>query len=207
MGKLGKSKMIMMGKNYSQIGQDRFVLWLFKKDYRGVFVDIGCSLPDKINNTLLLEENGWTGISLDIVDYKKEWQIRKTSFLMEDALKCDYKQIFNQNNIPNIIDYLNLDIEGEGLRYLALKRIIESDYEFKVITIEHDAYRGYDLTERVPQRKLLTDKKYFLLCSNVLSNGVPLEDWWINPKYFKFEEYEAIICDGLSYNDILKKIK
>jgi hypothetical protein len=196
----------VMEKTYSQAGQDVFVLSLFDKTYKGVFVDIGCSLPDIINNTLLLEENGWTGVSLDIADLKLKWQTRKTSFLVENALTCNYKEIFEKHNINIIVDYLNLDIEGEGLRYQALKRVMESEYEFKVITIEHDAYRGYDLTERIPQRKLLNEMGYYLLCSNVSNEGFPFEDWWINPKYFKIEDYQDILCDGLSYVKILENI-
>jgi len=56
-------------KSYSQIGQDIFVKNLLKKDnYKGYFVEIGGYLPTEINNTMLLEESGWNGISLDIID-------------------------------------------------------------------------------------------------------------------------------------------
>jgi hypothetical protein len=194
-----------MKKSYSQAGQDRFVLSLFDKNYRGVFVDIGCNKPDFINNTLLLEENGWTGISLDIADYKNEWKIRKTLFLMQDALKCDYKQVFTKHCIINPVDYLSLDIEIEGSRYLALKKVMESGYEFKIITIEHDGFRGYDLTERQPQRKLLNDMGYFLLCSDVMLTNNPMEDWWINPKYFNESQYIFYRCSNTCYSEILNK--
>jgi hypothetical protein len=169
---------------YSQSGQDQFVLSLFYEGYKGVFVDIGCEYPKLINNTLLLEENGWMGISLDILDFSEEWKIRNTPFICADALMCDFNKLFIQYNLPRIIDYLSLDIEGEGERYLALKRVIECEYEFKVITVEHDVYRGYELSERMPQRKLLTERGYSLLYPDVISDtGVVFEDWWINPKY------------------------
>jgi hypothetical protein len=195
-----------MIKKYSQAGQDRFVLSLFNKDYKGIFVDVGCSLPININNTLMLEENGWNGISLDIIDYSIEWQIRRTPFIVQDAIKCDYKELFEKYNIPNLIDYLSLDIEGDGQRYEALKQVMASGHEFKVITIEHDAYRGYDLTERQPQRKLLKERDYLLLCSNVLNDGFEMEDWWINPKYFNESEYNFYICSNFEYSDVLNRI-
>lgn len=194
-----------MGK-YSQAGQDEFVLSLFNEGYKGNFVDIGCRLPNEINNTLMLEEKGWVGISLDILDFRDEWKIRKTPFLKENALNCNYKEIFEQISLPKIIDYLSLDIEGDGLRYQALRKVIESGYEFKIITVEHDVYRGFDSSEREPQRKLLKDLNYVLVCSNVTLSGNPFEDWWINPKYIKEDKYLRLISDGLSYDKILEKI-
>ena len=196
-----------MEKSYSQAGQDIFVLSLFEKNYKGVFVDIGCQGPEIINNTLLLEENGWTGISFDIIDYSGEWQIRKTPFIVQDALICDYKKIFEEQNFNNPIDYLSLDIEGDGQRYQALKQVMKSGYEFKAITIEHDAYRGYDLTERQPQRKFLNEIGYLLLCADIICGGCQMEDWWINPKYFKESKYMFYHCSNTSFLEILNKNK
>jgi hypothetical protein len=174
----------MNKKTYSQIGQDLFVLSLFPQGYKGFFMDIGCQLPENINNTLLLEENGWNGISFDIEDYSKEWGYRKTPFILADAFKCD----FNQYNIPAIVDYLSLDINlCEGSRFAMIKRLLnEFSFEYKVITIEHDSYRGYEFTERNPQRIFLIEKGYLPARANV-KNKYPFEDWWINPKYFNIK--------------------
>ena len=197
-----------MEKSYSQAGQDVFVLSLFNKNYKGTFVDVGCQMPFNINNTLLLEENGWTGISFDIVDYGNAWISRRTPFICGDALILNYAELFNKYNLPKIIDYLSLDIEGDGTRFQALKKVIESGYEFKVMTVEHDAYRGYDLTERQPQRKYLNELGYLLLCSDMYIDKInPMEDWWINPKYFNIDDYQHIMCKDLSYKEILEKIK
>src|SRR5208337_1406015 len=127
----------------------------FNNEYKGTFVDVGCWMPDKINNTIMLEEHGWSGISLDIVDMSNEWKIRKTPFICANALTCNYKKIFNEQQIPNVIDYLSLDVEGNGDRYNVLVKIFESESDFKIITIEHDAYRGYEKTERERQREFL----------------------------------------------------
>lgn len=172
----------MEENTYSQVGQDLFVLSLFPKDYKGFFWDIGCQLPDNINNTYLLEQNGWIGASFDIIDYSEEWKIRQTPFYQRDALLCD----FAGYGIPSIVDYLSLDINlYEGSRYAMLKKLInELRFEFKVITLEHDVYREYDLTERIPQRQLLLEKGYLPIRANVECEGNPFEDWWINPKYF-----------------------
>jgi hypothetical protein len=173
-------------ETYSQAGQDLFVMSLFEKEYKGFFVDIGCSFPIELNNTLLLEKIGWDGLSLDIEDLRLEWNIRNTCFVQANALTCDFKQLFDLYKVPMLVDYLSLDIEGNGLRYEALVNVFKSEREFKVITIEHDVYRGYELTERKRQRDFLQQRDYFLLRPDVsLLEGSPFEDWWINPKYVK----------------------
>ena len=65
-------------ESYSQCGQDIFVYNILNKN-NGTFLDLGCYLPKNINNTYLLELNGWSGISLDILDYSEEWKERKTN--------------------------------------------------------------------------------------------------------------------------------
>jgi hypothetical protein len=163
----------------SQVGQDLWVLSLFPEGYNGTFLDIGCRGPEDLNNTFLLEQKGWTGISIDIIDYSKEWKQRKTEFICADALTFDYRG-FASNFL---IDYLSLDIEGNGDRFKALQKVINDGFEFKCITIEHDAYRVHYGLEQVPQRDLLTSLGYRLLFPDVCDEEKPFEDWWVNPKY------------------------
>jgi hypothetical protein len=170
MGELEKNM-----KSNSQAGQDLFVLSQFPQGYKGVFLDIGCSLPVVLNNTLLLEEHGWNGYSFDIIDYSKEWKKRNTRFICADVLKVDFLRYISKKEI----DYLSLDIEGDGCRYAALKRLIDYGFTFKVITIEHDSYRGFTKTEKEPQRKLLKEQGYTLINADVKNNGLIFEDWWI----------------------------
>jgi hypothetical protein len=194
---------------YSQAKQDKFVLSFFKEGYSGTFVDVGCWMPDEINNTLLLEEHGWYGVSFDITDMSNEWKLRGTPFVCANALTCDFKKLFEENLIPKVVDYLSLDVEGDGDRYNALVNVFKSGYEFKIITIEHDAWRGYNETERKPQREFLNELGYFLLCSNVAGKRVPfnpMEDWWINPKYINKEEHMILLSESLSCDEILEKI-
>lgn len=194
-----------MKEKYSQWMQDEFILSLFPEDYKGTFLDVGCSYPDLINNTLMLEEKGWTGLSLDIKDFSEQWKDRKTPFYQHDALACDYRELFDKENLKSPIDYLSLDIELAGMRYNALKRIIYTRFEFKVMTIEHDSYSGNNaILEKAPQRNLLWRHGYFLLCADVLSDGLQVEDWWINPKYIEERYYKVFKCSNLEYSEILK---
>ena len=162
----------MIRETYSQAGQDLWVLSMFPKGYKGTFLDIGCFLPFFLNNTYLLELNGWTGLSVDIVDYSARWDKRDTSFICSNGTTFKVDQDY---------DYLSLDVEGNGKRYEVLKSIMDQGFHFKLISIEHDAYRGYEKTERDPQRKLLRSLGYELHKPDVEFNGKPFEDWWINP--------------------------
>jgi len=170
---------------YSQAGQDEWVLSLFKKGHKGTFLDIGCSDPIKINNTLLLEKNRWKGFAFDKEDFSKAWKIRSTPFIQTDVFDYDFKQL----KLPKVIDYLSLDIDDLGSNYRMMKRLIEIfGFEFKVITIEHNLYIGekFNQYERLPQRVLLSLVGYQLAFSDVMcDDGLEnkFEDWWTNPKY------------------------
>jgi hypothetical protein len=192
-------------KNYSQIGQDLFVQKLIGNT--GYFVEIGGYHPININNTYLLELLGWNGISLDIVDYRNEWKIRKTPLLVEDALSCDFSSIFSQYNTPELIDYLSIDVEKEGERYRSLLNCWRSNKTYKIITIEHDSHVGYSETERKPQRDFLSSEGYFLLFGDVKNqDGTSYEDWWINPIHFDMNKMNNIKSEGEIWTSILNKL-
>lgn len=161
----------------SQVGQDQWVLSLFPEGYKGTFLDVGCYLPIEINNTYLLEQNGWTGIAIDERDYSKEWIIRKAKFICADFFKLNLKHHINQ---PPVIDYLSLDIDGCGYNFRAMKILIDEGFRFNAITIEHNLYLGedYNQAERLPQRELLLNNGYKLIIADVDNGGFKFEDWW-----------------------------
>lgn len=203
-GKTGKKIKIM--KSYSQAGQDLFVYY-FNNGKIGKFLDLGCSLPKKINNTYLLELNGWDGVSLDIQDFNEQWKERNSLFIQTDCLNIDYNQLLNNHYSDKVIDYLTLDMEGCGDRFKLLQKVFESDYTFKIITIEHDAYLGVDFinNEKIPQRDFLKSKGYKLVCSDISHTKDPdlfFEDWWVNPTYFNENiislwENDKVSCDKI----------
>jgi len=167
---------------YSQVGQDEWVLSLFPKGFKGFFMDIGCNGPKNINNTLLLEENGWDGIAVDKVDYSALWADRKADFICNDAFNIAY-----YFRVPSVVDYLSLDIDDLGSNYKALKMfLINVMIQFKAITIEHNVYIGenFNKEERLPQRQLLLAMGYKLAYADIAADGNKFEDWWINLKYF-----------------------
>ena len=65
---------------YSAEMQDLSALSLVgdsKSSDPNMFLDIGCGRPKYCNNTMLLEENGWEGICVDIEDFSEEFKEKK----------------------------------------------------------------------------------------------------------------------------------
>ena len=197
-------------ESYSQCGQDIFVYNILNKN-NGTFLDLGCYLPKNINNTYILELNGWSGISLDIIDYSEEWKERKNKFIQQDCMNVNLDELLDSNYDNKVIDYLSLDMEVLGDRFKLLEKIMETSYEFKVITIEHDSYLSEDYVnvEKLPQRKLLKEKGYILVCGDVSQKQYPTlfyEDWWVNSKYFNEEDIKTWFSDKLSCDTIFNKL-
>lgn len=199
---------------YSDAKQDEFVANLLEFKKNGYCVDIGSCHSIYSNNTFAFQELDWTSISIEIQSgYNSSYSsTRKLGVhLNESALEVNYKEVFKECEFPKNIDYLSIDIDT--LSCDVLKLIPFDEYSFKVITIEHDGYLYGDQYRKV-QRDFLTEKGYFLLCSNVYveqdgyyGKECPFEDWWINPSDFSEELIEKIKSDSLLPSLIIKKFK
>lgn len=182
----------MYKKSYSQVCQDRFVLSLIKEP--GYFLDIGCGWDHNgINsNSLLLEESGWTGIGVDgdPTAFSRRQRLPSNGVLVLGILPdVDLKSLLDSNNAPKVIDYVSVDTDPSSM--VSLVCFPFDDYEFKVMTFEHDKYNGGE-QQQYDSYDLLTSKGYIRLCKDVrvpesMGDGKYFEDWWINPKYFSEE--------------------
>lgn len=195
-----------MYQYYSQANQDEFVFNILNKQLNGTFIDIGSSEPIYWNNSFFLESIGWNGICIDLGEYN--YSNRKCKYYSTDALKIDYLKLFEDNNIPNVIDYLSLDIDYYTLD--CLKKIPLNKYRFKTITIEHDNYRFHDLL-RFEQREILLKQGYYLLCSDItclpLQSDQYFEDWWVDKNYVSKELISLIKSDKELCSSIVNKFK
>ncbi len=64
--KLSNLKRFFIGyKTYSQFGEDKIILDLFKNKQRGTYVDIGAHHPYRYSNTFKLYQKGWSGVAID----------------------------------------------------------------------------------------------------------------------------------------------
>jgi len=169
-------------KNYSQCYQDMFVLSMLDGKKNGEYLEIGSADPYYGNNTALLEELGWTGLSLDIdeVFVNKFKEHRKNTVQLCDARNYDY------SNLIGVIDYLQIDCDPASVTFDILTTIPFDKCDFKVITYEHDHYADPNSKYRELSRLFLKSKGYKLVVRNIAPNDTACyEDWYVHPKYIK----------------------
>lgn len=173
-------------RNYSQCYQDLFVLACLNGKKNGTYLEIGAGHFSYGNNTLLLKELGWNGISIELDEgFVNGWnkERRDSLILKRDALKTNYLELLKKYKYPKQIDYLQLDIDPAGNTYQALLKIPFDEIDFGVITYEHDNYVDGTKSYRELSRKYLQQKGYELVVSNVSPDeNSPYEDWYCNPK-------------------------
>ncbi|HSW76557.1 MAG TPA: FkbM family methyltransferase [Candidatus Saccharimonadales bacterium] len=199
-------------KSYSQAGQDVFVLSCLKKKRGGYFLEIGSNHPMVINNSYQLEKDyDWKGI---MIEYDSHWlpfyqqERQKSHYLIQDATTIDYKALLTQYHAPQVIDYLQIDLEVNN--YSTLKTLellneqVMDDYQFAVITFEHDIYQGNYFNTREKSRDIFEQRGYIRVFSDVRNENNPFEDWYVYPDLVDMTYINHIKRDdSLEYTDIL----
>lgn len=167
-------------KNFSQCYQDLFVLTMLDGKRDGSFLEIGSGGAYYGSNTVLLEQFGWTGTSVDkspesIVEFKK-WRLGKA--IAGDGSTMDFSGILDKPDI----DYLQIDCDPAQDSLLALFNIPFNNHRFAVITFEHDHYRDESATVKDRSRAYLRSLGYVLVVDDVGVNDFDsFEDWWVHP--------------------------
>jgi hypothetical protein len=87
-----------------------------------------------------------------------------------------------ENNLPNIIDYLQIDVDPAKNTYKTLLKIDFDKIQFGVISYEHDYYTDETRSYRDLSRKYLQEKGYKLVVAGVSPDeSTPFEDWYCHP--------------------------
>jgi len=184
----------------SDCSQDRFVVNALNQHKNGYWVELGCQGPIQSSNTHILEmDHGWRGLSIDISQpHINLWEgVRSTDHLVcGDALSLDYEKLFKEHDVPELVDYLSLDLEPPPSTFTALQKIPFDKYKFKTITFEHDHWRQeylhYNLRE--DSRKFLESRGYHKIpdaFSNAyFPNVAASEDWYVHPDYVDTGAFE-----------------
>jgi len=74
-----------IGQSYSQYGQDIYILE--RIGCNGIYVEVGANHPVRLNNSYLLEKNGWIGLSIDPLNkYSEEWAVKRNQPFMNNAI-------------------------------------------------------------------------------------------------------------------------
>jgi len=170
-------------KNYARHYQDMFVLSMLHGKRNGKFIELGSGDPYVFSNTALLEDQfGWTGISIDnderaAAEFVKQ---RKSTMILGDAAKIDYKLLFKSNCIDDYVDYLRINAEHASLH--ALQNMPFNKYRFGVIQFQHNAIWWGDKF-RNESRDVLSKAGYVLVGNDIsTSKDTNYEDWWVHPQ-------------------------
>ena len=167
----------------------QFVIDVLQKKNNGYYVELGAFHSTQGSNTNILEsEYDWKGVSFEIVPKLHEEFVanRKNPCILGDARKFDYLSYFKENDFPEQIDFLQIDIDegydkvGQPLDpYCSLQGFLAipwNHYRFSVVTFEHDMtmwLKGD--AQRDAVREIMYSYGYILAAQQ------PHEDWWIDP--------------------------
>lgn len=196
-----------------QAEQDKFVLNVLKNKTHGYFLEIGSNHPTIINNSYLLETKyDWKGI---MVEYDSTYislynEHRPNSIhVINDATKVDYKNVFEQNNMPLTFDYLQIDLEVENGSTLQTLQKLDNEifdtYKFATVTFEHDIYNTkvdntiFDNT-RLESRNIFAKRGYICVFEDINNRGIhPYEDWYVHPDLVDMNYINSLIENNKTY--------
>jgi hypothetical protein len=180
-------------RNYStQCDADILTLMLFKGLHSGNYLEIGAGEPVDSNNTFLLKEWGWNGISVDInSEFSDLWkqQRKEDRLIIQDATTIDYLEILKKYNMPSNIELLQIDLDSHTVASDFLPLLPMDQYNFLLVMVEHDQF--YCKTDNKKQiEKFFLEHGYIKLFNNMVCRNfkndswVPFEDWYVMPEYF-----------------------
>jgi len=186
-----------------QAEQDKFVLSMLNNKKNGFFLELGSNHPITCNNTFILEkEYNWNGIMIEYDNcWLNEYKIHRPNSIhvIDDAQQINYSLLLKTNNVPQNIDYLQIDLNVDNSSTLnTLLKIDEqlfSEYKFATITFEHDIYSSDNENDiwgitRKKSREIFENRGYVLifpdvqLPSNTSYRGKQcgaFEDWYVHP--------------------------
>jgi hypothetical protein len=197
-----------------QAAQDKFILECLDYKRNGVFIEIGSNDPCNINNTWLLERDfGWRGI---MVEYESRFlplykEKRGSSYyIIGDATEVDFKEEVARYNIPNVVDYLQIDLEVNNRSTLTtlenIERQLMDQYKFATVTFEHDIYIGDYFNTREISREIFKRNGYVCVATDICHKGCAFEDWYIHPELIDIKRVECLMDSvGLEYTDLIAK--
>jgi len=185
-----------------QANQDKFVLNILKEKKNGYFLEIGSNDPVFINNTYLLESKyNWKGIMVEydetFLNLYKEHRANSIH-VINNATHIDYKDLFEKNNVPLSIDYLQIDLDASnGSTIITLEKLdteILDTYKFATVTFEHDIYHTNFGNTREKSRDIFKKRGYICVFEDINNTGInPYEDWYVHPDLVDMDYVNELI--------------
>lgn len=167
--------------NYSEAHQDLFTLYMLDGKRSGTYLEIGAGQPHYGNNTALLEDFGWSGISIDINNsiVNSYNSLRRNKCLCADATTLNYDKLLLGFEH---LDYVQIDCDPAQTSLKVLKALPLHRVRAAVLTFEHDAYVDKNSSVRRESREHLISLGYELVVANVAPDPYRVyEDWWVDP--------------------------
>ncbi len=186
---------------FSQSGQDQFIQYVLNDKQYGTFLELGSNHPIEINNTFQLESvYDWLGVMVEMDSkYAPLYdQYRTSHYIIQDATNIDYNKYLQKWNFPNVIDYLQIDLEPTNYSTIKalqlLSQTVFPTYKFRVITFEHDVYIDSEATKytQSESRKVFDSFGYVRVFENVKNNGNAYEDWYVHPECVDMNRVETL---------------
>jgi len=205
-------------ETYSQASQDLFAIFFTEKKRNGFFLEIGSNHAITHNNSYLLEKNyNWKGI---LVEYDRSFeasykQYRPNSiYILDDARKIDYRKALDDNNFPENMDYLQIDLDVDNKSTLDTLQLLDNTvfdkYKFATITFEHDIYRGNYFDTQAISRDIFANRGYVLIFPNILvfwEGGLKsFEDWYVHPDLVDTKLIEKYKTSESLIPNVMKKL-
>lgn len=185
-----------------QARQDEFVCNVLKNKANGFFVEVGSFHPIHINNTYLLETSlNWRGLMFeweqDAFEALYKQHRPNSNYIFGDAQLHNFREIFYTHQVPQSVDYLQLDIEPPHKTLNVLKALDEQvmdEYRFSVITYEHDYCHKKNIIPRNESRKILETRGYYLVFEDICNKEPKwvYEDWYVHPDLVDMEHVKAL---------------
>jgi hypothetical protein len=167
-----------------QVFQDKFVLTMLNHKHNGTFLELGGNDPCFISNTYLLESKyNWKGIMVEYdTSFTNSYMSKRPNshHVFQDASTVDYASLLKELKYPNVIDYLQIDLEpGNGSTLNSLKNLdtnVFDNYKFATVTFEHDIYMSFSNNEmfkktRDESRTIFKNRGYVQVFSDVNNDG------------------------------------
>jgi len=213
---MGGNKMrnvVFKGNEFTSVGdqgQDLFA-YICNDCEPGFWIDMGARdfkppYDYGANNTYGLYKAGWKGISFDLANHAASYPSDVKFFNVDCTNQEKIDKIFqeNEDDIPEIINYLSIDMDKNS--YAGLKTIDLNKYKFVCMTVEHCAKLYGEERNKIKERELLLDYGYEIV---VPWNN--FEDWYIHPDLVDKTRLEPLKklhsfkqpFNSLDYNNII----
>tara|TARA_B110001452_G_scaffold137589_1_gene114361 strand:- start:48 stop:779 length:732 start_codon:yes stop_codon:yes gene_type:complete len=171
----------------SQFNEDKKILKLFNKNFKGSYLDVGCYHPTRVNNTLRMFRGGWSGmnidlneLTIDLFNYARPNDINICSAVSNKSTKkklyflgqLDPKNTLDSNHKKWLNKHFNIsnkDIKTKIIRTRKLGDILDENKFYNIDFMNIDI-EGHE----IEVLKSLNFKKFKIkvICIEILSYDV-----------------------------------